>query len=159
VIRMGWKMNKLLPTVVIISMTVATFYAARAQDTNAAPKPRVQATQTSGSESIGSPSVEDLDCSGKADVCAKPVKFLSRTSACVCFTCAYGTPKSRPMCTKSRSEAKSMAALAQKSGNDDQEMHSAVASLGTGHSDFQNKAQKREKEQMKADRRKDNAPQ
>jgi hypothetical protein len=137
-------------------MTVVTFYGARAQDTNAEPKAGVQATQT-----IGSPSVEDLDCTGKADACAKPVKFLSRTSACVCFTCAYGTRKSRPMCTKSRSEAKSMAALAQKSGNDDQEMHSAVASLGTAHSEFQAqyKAQREREKQMQTERRKDNAPQ
>jgi hypothetical protein len=109
-------------------------------------------------------STDEIDCSGKAKACAKPVKFLSRTPRCVCFTCAYGTPESRPMCTKNRSEAKSMAALAQKSGNDDQEMYSAVASLGTKDLEYVGN-RKNEKfdttkdSQRKAERRHDKDPQ
>ena len=75
--------------------------------------------------------LDNIDCTGTAKACIKPVRFLSKTPSCVCFTCGYGTPDSRQICTKNRSEAKRLASSARHSGYKDQYMDNAVGALGT----------------------------
>ena len=70
-----------------------------------------------------------IDCTGTAQACTKPAKFLSKTSGCVCFTCGYGTPASRQVCTKRTPEAKALAKMVQDSGFSDSNMDTAVAAL------------------------------
>ena len=67
-----------------------------------------------------------IDCTGTAKACTKPAKFLTKTFGCICFTCGYGTPESRQICTKSPSEAKAFANLVEKSGYADESMDAAV---------------------------------
>jgi hypothetical protein len=119
-------MNAFAKKTIDISVMIGMTICLAAGQEKAAPAIGKQAAPA-----IGKQSVDGIDCSGQAKACTKPVKFLSRTPSCVCFTCAYGTPDSRPMCTKNRSDAKSMASLAHKSGNGDQQMDHAVATLGT----------------------------
>ena len=73
--------------------------------------------------------MDAIDCSGTADECVKPAKFLSKTPECVCFTCGYGTKGSKAVCTRSVKEARSLAKITERSGFADETMTAAVAAL------------------------------
>ena len=70
-----------------------------------------------------------IDCTGTARACSKPAKFLTKTLGCICFTCGYGTPQSRQICTKNPSEAKALADLVQSSGFPDENMDAVVGQV------------------------------
>ena len=70
-----------------------------------------------------------IDCTGKATACNKPVKFLTKTASCICFTCGYKTPDAKQLCTKRSNEAKSFAKLARQSGFSDDAMEDAVRAI------------------------------
>jgi len=90
-----------------------------------APKGQVT-TSKAGSEISANSSI---DCNGTAKACNKPVKFLTKTASCVCFTCGYGTSDAKQLCTKTSGEAKSFAKLARQSGFGEDEMDKAVAAI------------------------------
>jgi hypothetical protein len=89
--------------------------------------PNGQVTKSTTSEM---PASSSIDCNGTAKACNKPVKFLTKTASCVCFTCGYGTSDAKQLCTKTSGEAKSFAKLARQSGFGEDEMDKAVAAIG-----------------------------
>ena len=72
-----------------------------------------------------------IDCTGTVKACNKPVKFLTKTPSCICFTCGYGTSDAKQLCTKTSNEADAFAKLARQSGFADDEMDKAVARITT----------------------------
>ena len=44
------------------------------------------------------------DCSGKAEDCHAPAKYLGERSGCACFACEYKTRKQHILCTRNDNE-------------------------------------------------------
>jgi hypothetical protein len=51
-------------------------------------------------------------CADPADNCKSPVKFLGERDGCACFTCEYGKPTQRIICTANGADKLKLMTLA-----------------------------------------------